>query len=75
MNPNKSSYLYFNLPKRETQDIVLVMSSDKILCEKCIVHLGITRDIKNKVQMEETLSLGGKAAYSLMGWGFIALMD
>ena len=29
VNSNKSSYLCFNLPKRETQDIELVMSGDK----------------------------------------------
>ena len=66
MSPNKSSYLCFNLPQRETQDIELVLSGDKISCEECTVHLGITMDIKNKVHIEEKLSLDRKTAYSLM---------
>ena len=70
VNPNKSSYLCFNIPKYETQGIELVMSGEKIPCEECTVHLGITRDIKNKVHIEEKLSLGRKTAYSLMGAGF-----
>ena len=46
------------------------MSGDKITCEECTVHLRITRDIKNKVNNGEKLSLGRKTAYSLMGAGF-----
>ena len=70
MNPNKSSYLCFNIPKHETQGIELVMSGEKISCEECTVHLGITRDIKNKVHIEEKISLSRKTAYLLMGAGF-----
>ena len=70
VNPNKSGYLCFNIPKHETQGIELVMSDEKISCEECTVHLEITRDIKNKVHIEEKLSLGRKTAYSLMGVGF-----
>ena len=43
-NPSKSSCLCYNLPKRDAQGIELVMSGDKITCEECTVHLGITRD-------------------------------
>ena len=75
INPNKSSYLCFNIPKHETQGIELVMSGEKIPCEECTVHLGITRDIKNKVHIQEKLSLGRKTAYSLMGGGGVSKCD
>ena len=69
VNPTKSSCLCYNLPKRDGQGIELVMSGGKITCEECTVHLGITRDIKNKVNIGEKLILGRKTAYSLMGAG------
>ena len=65
VNPNKSSYLCFNIPKHETQGIDLVMSGENIPCDECTIHLGIIRDIKNKVHIEEKLSLGRKTSYSL----------
>ena len=67
MNPSKSSCLCYNLPKCDRQGVELVMSGDRIPCEDCTVHLGITRDNKNKVNIGEKLSLGRKTAYSLMG--------
>ena len=53
MNPAKRSCLCYNLPKRDAQGIELVTSGDKITCEECTVHPGITRDIKNKVNIGE----------------------
>ena len=69
VNPTKSSCLCYNLTKRDAQGIELVMSGGKITCEECTVHLGITRDIKNKVNIGEKLILGRKTAYSLIGAG------
>ena len=66
VNPTKSSCLCSNLPKRDE----LVMSGDKITCKESTVHLGITRDIKNKVNIGEKISIGRKTAYSLMGAEF-----
>ena len=45
VNPSKSGCLCYNLPKRDSQGIELVMSGDKITCKECTVHLGISRDI------------------------------
>ena len=70
VNPSKSSCLCYNLPKCDRQGVELVTSGDRIPCEDCTVHLGITRDNKNKVNIGEKLSLGRKTAYSLMGAGF-----
>ena len=46
------------------------MAGDKILCQECTVHLGISRNVKNKANIEEKISIGRKTAYSLMGAGF-----
>ena len=51
VNPSKSSCLCYNLPKCDRQGVDLVMSGDRISCEDCTVHLGITRDNKNKVNI------------------------
>ena len=69
-NSNKSSYLCFNIPKHETQGIELVIGK-KIPCEECTVYVGITRDIKNKVHIEEKISLGRKQHTHKWGRGFI----
>ena len=45
------------------------MSGENILCEDCTVHLGISRHVKEKVNIEEKINLGRKTAYSLMGTG------
>ena len=46
------------------------MAGETILCEDCTVHLGISRHVKEKVNIEEKINLGREAAYSLMGAGF-----
>ena len=46
------------------------MSGKAIPCEDCTVHLGISRHVKEKANIEEKINLGRKTANSLMGSGF-----
>ena len=46
------------------------MSGKSIKNEECTIHLGISRHVKEKVNIDEKISLGRKTAYSLMGAGF-----
>ena len=45
------------------------MGGKRIKFESQCNHLGIFRDIKQKVNIEEKISLGRKTAYALMGAG------
>ena len=47
-----------------------MMAGDKITCSESTVHLGISRNVKDKVNVEEKVSIGRKTAYSLMEAGF-----
>ena len=69
VNPSKCSCLCYNVQKKQ-QEIKIVMSGKAIPCEDCTVHLGISRHVKEKVNIEEKINLGRKTAYSLMGAGF-----
>ena len=46
------------------------MAGDKITCFEYTVHLGISLNVKDKVNVEKKVSIGRKTAYSLMGAGF-----
>ncbi|MEW8547538.1 MAG: reverse transcriptase family protein [Candidatus Thiodiazotropha sp.] len=70
VNPNKSSCLCFNPSRYDAQKKELLMSGDKVMCSECAVHLGISRNVKDKLNVEEKVSIGRKTAYSLMGAGF-----
>ena len=70
VNPSKSCCLCHNPSRCEVKENGLMMSGDKILCSECTVHLGISRSVKDKVNVEEKVVLGRKTAYSLMGAGF-----
>ena len=70
VNPNKSSCLCYNPTKCEAWQSDLMMAGDKINCSESTVHLGISRNVKDKVNVEEKVSIGRKTAYSLMGAGF-----
>ena len=39
------------------------MSGKAIPCEDCTVHLGISRHVKEKANIEEKINLGRKTAY------------
>ncbi|MEW8545672.1 MAG: reverse transcriptase family protein [Candidatus Thiodiazotropha sp.] len=69
VNPTKCSCLCFN-PLRKQQTSDLSMAGENIPCEECTVHLGISRRVNGKVNIEEKINLGRKTAYSLMGAGF-----
>ena len=69
VNPSKSSCLCYNLPKCDRQGVELVMSGDRIPCEDWAIHLGITRDYKNKVNIGEKLRLGRKTRLNTLSWG------
>ena len=55
---------------KSKQEADLVMSGKSIKNEECTIHLGISRHVKEKVNIDEKISLGRKTAYSLMGAGF-----
>ena len=57
-----------SLCKKKRQEIEIVMTGKAIPCEDCAVHLGISRHVKEKANIEEKINLGRKTAYSLMGW-------
>ena len=67
VNPNKSSCLCYNPTKCEAWQSDLMMAGDKIICSESTVHLGISRNVKDKVNVEEKVSIGRKTASSLMG--------
>ena len=46
------------------------MSGDNISCSECTMHLGISRNVMDNVNVEEKVGLGRKKAYSLMGARF-----
>ena len=46
------------------------MNGKDIKVEQNTVHLGIKRDISNRVNIEEKVNLARRTAYSLMGAGF-----
>ena len=46
------------------------MNGKDIKVEQNTVHLGIKRDISNRVNTEEKVNLARRAAYALMGAGF-----
>ena len=48
----------------------IYMYSDSIKDSTSATHLGITRNINGKPNIEEKIKLGRKTAYSLMGAGF-----
>ena len=70
VNPTKSCFQSYNASSKVDKGVELIMAGDKISCDRCTVHLGITRDTREKVNIEEKLSIGRKTAYSLMGAGF-----
>ena len=65
----------YKASKRDAQPIELVMASDQITCSECNLHLRITRNIKDKVNVEEKLSIGRKTAYSQIGAGFYSINE
>ena len=69
VNPTKSCCLCYS-PIRNMQTADLYIAGDKILCQECTVHLGISRNVKYKANIEEKISTGRKTAYSLMRAGF-----
>ena len=69
VNPSKCSCLSYNASKNQHKP-ELTMAGKNIKCEDCTVHLGISRQVKEKVNIEEKINLGRKTAYSLMGAGF-----
>ena len=69
VNATECSCLCYN-PSKNRQNNELIMSGEKILCEDCTVHLGISRHGKEKVNIEEKFNLRRKTAYSLMAAGF-----
>ena len=69
VNPSKCSCLCYRAFKSK-QEADLVMSGKSIKSEECTIHLGISRHVKEKVNIDEKISLGRKTAYSLMGAGF-----
>ena len=52
VNPSKCSCLCYNVQKKQ-QEIEIVMSGKAIPCEDCTVHLGISRHVKEKANIEE----------------------
>ena len=60
VNPNKSSCLCYNPTKCEARQSDLMMAGDKITCSESTVHLGISRNVKDKVNVEEKVSIGEK---------------
>ena len=46
------------------------MANQTVASENSTVNLGIKRDVAGKVNVEETVSLGCRTAYSLMGAEF-----
>ena len=69
VNPTKSCCQSYNASSKDDKGVELIMAGDRISCDRCTVHLGITRDTREKVNIEEKLSIGRKTAYSLMGAG------
>ena len=69
VNPSKCSCLCYRALKSK-QEADLAMSGKSIKNEECTIHLGISRHVKEKVNIDEKISLGRKTAYSLMGAGF-----
>ena len=77
----RQGYRYFKLRKafskffrRHSALLEKNSVSLKTLLQQCTVHLGISRNVKNKANIEEKISIGRKTAYSLMGRVFIAKM-
>ena len=61
--------LYSNGVKSICNQIGFDMDGKRIKFESQCNHLGIIRDIKPKVNIEEIISLGRNTAYALMGVG------
>ena len=61
--------LYSNGVKSTCNQIRFDMDGKRIKFESQCNHLGIFRDIKQKVNIEEKISLGRKTMYTLMGAG------
>ena len=61
--------LYSNGAKSICNQIGFDMDGKRIKFESQCNHLGIIRDIKQKVNIEEIIGLGRKTAYALMGVG------
>ena len=58
MNPTKSCCQSYNASSKVDKGVELIMAGDRISCDRCTVHLGITRDTREKVNIEEKLSIG-----------------
>ena len=70
IHPTKSEVLlYSNGVKSTCDQLGFDMGGKRIKFESQCNHLGIFRDIKQKVNIEEKISLGRKTAYALMGAG------
>ena len=70
IHPTKSGVLLYSNGVRSTCDqLGFDMGGKRIKFESQCNHLGIFRDIKQKVNIEEKISLGRKTAYALMGTG------
>ena len=57
VNPTKSYCQSYNASSKDDKGFELIMSGDKISCDRCTVHLGITRDTREKVNIEEKLTI------------------
>ena len=55
VNPTKCSCLCYN-PSKNWRSIELVMAGETILCDDCTVHLGISRHVKEKLNIEEKIT-------------------
>ena len=70
VNPSKSHTLKYPATKKKECEGDIYMYNDRIKDSTSATHLGITRNINGKPNIEEKINLGRKTAYSVMGAGF-----
>ena len=71
IHPSKSTSLIYPAKKKNPQNKETFKMNDKdFKVEQNTVHVGIKRDISNRVNTEEKVNLARRAAYALMGAGF-----
>ena len=70
VNPSKSHTLKYPAIKKKKCEGDIYMYNDRIKDSTSATHLGITRNINGKPNIEEKINLGRKTAYSVMGAGF-----
>lgn len=70
INATKSACIAQQYKKMDREDISLTLGEEHIPLTDQTTHLGISRNTKSKLCVEEKINLGKRTAYSLLGAGF-----